>query len=133
MVDHIKTLTSMARHMGRPVNPQLGPEDQILSAHISPDKCWLIVRVAHISERKNGYVITRRGLRTILFNRVGPDAWERDQQTVWDTATPPQRHVTWAPPTPAEVAKRREWEDLCYRPGTPDFPLDNPARRAQGY
>lgn len=131
-VSPFKMLATMQTHMGRQVQLRLGPEDEIASVHIGTDKCWIILRVARISDRKNGYVVTDRGIRTILFKRVGPDGWNRSEMTAWGMLDAPEHRSTWPGRTPEEHAERQQWEDLCYRPGTPEFPMDNAARRAQG-
>ncbi len=120
------------RTVHRKPHLHLGPEDEVSSVHISDDKCWIIVRRARLVTRRNGYIVTHRGFQTILFTRIGPTTWDRDQRTFMDPLGTPERHVTWPGRTPAEHAERVEWEQMCHRPGTPVYPLDNADRQSQG-
>lgn len=124
---------ALFRHMGTRPSLHLGPEDEVAQVHIGDDKCWMIVRRAKVSPRRNGYIVTHRGVQTILFIRTGPTTWRRDQHTLMDRLPVPEHHATWPGRTPEEAAQRREWEELCHRPGTPLAPMDNLDRIRQGY
>ena len=129
----LKELGELFRHVNRKPALHLGPEDEVASLHIGDDKCWIIVRRARTVPRRNGYIVTHRGVQTILFTRTGPTTWQRDQQSIITPLDAPEHHATWPGRTPEEHAQRTEWEQLCHRPGTPDYPLDNLDRQRQGY
>lgn len=128
----LRELGTLFRTVNRKPVLNLGVEDEVASVHIGDDKCWIILRRARLVPRKNGYIVTHRGFQTILFTRTGPTTWERDQRSFMDPLATPERHVTWPGRTPEEHAERVEWEQMCHRPGTPDQPLDNAERIAQG-
>ena len=91
----------------------------------------LTLRVERVKGRQVGWAgrdfkVTHRGV-TIYTWRWIDEAWVAlEPFTHW---TPVDELVT---STPAR-ARDTEWEEICYRPGTDKFPLDNADRRAQGY
>jgi hypothetical protein len=129
----LQQVADLYRMTGTKPTLRIGIEEEIVQVYVSADKCWIIMRRARTQPRKYGYVVTHRGVQTILFKRVGGTTWHRDQQTLWTPLPVPERVSPWPGRTPAEDAARREWEDLCHRPGTHASPLDNADRKAQGY
>ena len=108
-------------------------EEEVAQVHIGEDRAWVIIRRARTEPRKNGYIVTRRGIQTILFKRDPAGVWNRDELTVWDTATGREHVTAWPGRSPEEHAQHLEWSEMCHRPGTDQRPMDNADRRRQGY
>lgn len=112
--------------IGRPM--PLGLMESIASARvIDADTLAVSVNRAWVRERTNGDVnVYKRGLAMYLYHRQGDGRWIREQVAVqcWSIN---ELH------TSRRITRDREWEDLCHRPGTDSFPMDNLDRQAQGY
>lgn len=68
----------------------------------------------------------RKGVRVIQLHRA-EGRWKIvDDNTVWDDEFEPWTYVKFGRiKTDAEIEEQREWEKLCYRPGTKKTQLDS--------
>lgn len=76
--------------------------------------------------------LRRRGTKVVTMTRRTGGRWGYDTpDIVWH----PDFVVTVvrSDPPHTTAAERTEWEGLCARPGTPSWPMDSAARKAQGY
>lgn len=76
--------------------------------------------------RNTNWRVTKRGKSIYTFDLQLDGTWVmRPPFTVWWSVA----EVHGQPAAPRDL----EWEQICHRPGTDKHPLDNLARRAQGY
>jgi hypothetical protein len=68
----------------------------------------------------------RKGVRLLLI-MSGPSGWYiHSDDTIWDDDFEPFVYEKIGRRlTAEEFQERREWEKMCYRPGTPKTPLDS--------
>lgn len=91
----------------------------------------LTLRVNRVKGRQVGwggrdFKVTHRGV-TLYTWRWLDGRWVALQPfTFWHEV---DELVTSTPARPRDT----EWEQMCHRPGTESYPLDNAARKAQGY
>lgn len=80
--------------------------------------------------RGSDLVIKRRGYTMWNFVRRDGGWHVVEPVTYWFEADEPEIYKTYVVPAEERLA-RTEWEEMCARPGTPDCPMDTPARLAQ--
>ena len=87
----------------------------------------VLINRAKSHAARDGYKITHRGLELINYHFSPGIGWQVADRFMqwWSTA----ELVHHAPPRTRDL----EWEDLCHRPGSSRNPLDNLARKRQGY
>lgn len=84
-------------------------------------------------KRGTELVVTKRGLTMWSAHLTLGGNWVwANPITAWFDDDEPEVYKTYVK-TAEEKAAQQMWEEMCYRPGTPDHPLDNAARREQGY
>jgi hypothetical protein len=110
---------------------QLDVFEEVAGVMIDTGLVLILVRAAKYSARRGCNIITARGMKSVCIART-PGGWAHPAITVtWDEDEVETRVVADMPTT--SPLERRLWEELCYRPGTPDSPRDSHARQLQGY
>lgn len=111
---------------------RIGVFEKATGLRMEADRVLLLVERASITETRYGLVVKRKGNTIHEFRKQG-DEWIRLKPfTVWYDLDEPEVHVAYPGQTPEEYRAKREWEDMCHRPGTDKSPMDNLARRQQG-
>lgn len=116
---HVRDLTGKRIHLGmmETVKGVLETEDTLT---LAIDRVWA-------NDTRDEFHIKARG--TTLYT------WRRTDSNHWQMLEP--MTVRWS--IDEVFVKRdyrapdREWESLCYRPGTARTPMDNLGRQTQGY
>lgn len=123
---NIQLLAQIKRDTGKTI--RLYPLEEVTGVMSLADR--MTVRVARVwteERRCNQVAVTHKGVSLYQFNRT-PDGWRAMRPFTQRWSIPSELHTSLPQRTPDT-----EWEMLCYRPGAPEFPLDNEARKAQGY
>lgn len=111
---------------------RLGMFEEVANAKIEDDVIVVLINRAKVKPVRGGFAVTHRGSTLYEFKRTSLGAWIMSRPfTIWHDAE--EWHTAWPGLTPEEHAARREFEEMCHRPGTPDFPMDNTDRKRQGY
>jgi hypothetical protein len=123
-------LATVKRLTGKTI--RLGMFEEVGNSTITDERIVVLVHRAKVKESRGGFIITHRGSTLYEFTCNSLGAWIMGKPlTVWNETE--EWHTAFPGLTPAENAARLEWEELCYRPGTDSFPMDNADRKRQGY
>lgn len=110
---------------------KLGLMEVVSDCVIMEDKILLSISRADVDfVRGSDLVIKRRGYTMWNFVLEGTVWRVVEPVTYWFEPTEPEVYKTYVVPAEEQLAKR-EWEEMCARPGTPQNPLDTPSRVAQ--
>lgn len=112
---------------------KLQPYEYFDFIEITDDSLTLRIQSFKFKTKRGDVHVTHAGARMIGFRR-DVHTWVQTGQVAhyWRLETPVV-YTGHATPSAEELASRRLWEHLCYRPGTSSFPLDSHARQQQGY
>lgn len=122
-LNQYQILTQIRRTTG--TNIRLGLLESVAAASITPTRISVSINRARVVSQRWKLQVTARGAEVHTWTLTASG---------WITA--PATAVWWSTDEEHTSSTRQsdtEWERLCYRPGTPDFPLDNYERQAQGY
>jgi hypothetical protein len=122
-------LATIHRLTGRAI--RLGVLEEVGKSEITEDRIAVLVNRVKYRETRHGIEVLKRGATVYEFTNT-PDGWKMSEPFTQWWSIPDELHVARPGLSPEEHAARVEWETLCYRPGTPNFPMDNAERRAQG-
>lgn len=87
----------------------------------------LTIRETAVEERiEAAEIVALMWTRDAEPNDLGVYGWECNQMRFEDPTFEVAVVKRFDAPRPHEVADKREWERLCYRPGTSRAPLDGP-------
>jgi hypothetical protein len=106
---------------------KLGMFEEIEKVVVTEDRVTVLVAACKVKETFGQYTITHTGKRLISLVQVledGYEWWTIDELETWEQADLIYKRGTRVE-SPQERRERREWEGLCYRPGTSRTPLDN--------
>lgn len=108
---------------------RLRPHEEIHTHQASDLQIMVSVRTFEVQETARETRFKKAGWKLYTLTRGSTDhmRWRlSDVTTIWDSSFEPYvlRHYGRTD-TPQEARERREWADLCYRPGTDRFPLEN--------
>lgn len=113
----------------------LKPWESIEKVVIEADEVKVLMNIADVQETAREVRLKRAGKRLIVWKRTAnPLVWRiSDDETFWVESTPVV-HVKYGQRrTPEQEADQREYEKMCYRPGTASTPLDNYDRVVAGH
>lgn len=105
---------------------RLGMFEEVSGIRQTPTMIVLGINRAKVTETRFEYRIKQRGTTLYTF-ALTDQGWELlDTMTVWWSSD--EAHAK-----SHRIKPDSEWAEMCYRPGTSRNPLDNNARKAQGY
>lgn len=113
---------------------KLGMMESVSDFLLFEDKILISVNRARVVEKKNELMVTQRGYTMWTFYKqrneaTGRTEWRYPEPvTYWHEDFTPEVHKTYVT-CAEEHIDQRAWEALCYRPGTPDSPMDGPNAR----
>jgi hypothetical protein len=108
---------------------KLGIMEKVQDWRILENEACISVARAQV-DFKNGdrMVVTRRGFTMWTFyKKDGVWKWP-EPVTYWFDDAEPEEYKTFVT-TAEEYTSRKQWEEMCYRPGTSQYPLDGPNAR----
>ena len=114
---------------------QLLAYEQVIDFKVTDESVALTVRVHRVTETNRELRFTHTGMKMLAW-RLIDNTWQqvlfptgagmRGSLIMWDESAAPIVHLKYGEArTPAEVTAKREYERMCYRPGTDTQPLDN--------
>jgi hypothetical protein len=129
-MSHYQELATVVRLTGFHI--RCGLLEEVGAVHIEDDRILVQINRVRAASQKMGLKVTHRGATLHEFTRDGT-SWVRKAEpiTVWWSTD--EYHTSVRTPAAEEIAAKRDWEDLCHRPGTGQTPLDNADRQRQGY
>ncbi|MFD5451620.1 MULTISPECIES: hypothetical protein [Streptomyces] len=111
--------------------PRYGDTPDVVE--VSPDRIVVVLSTMRMRDVRGGMEITHKGLRWYTINLVD-GTWVMDEPVEIENKLPePERHMSYGVTPADEHEAKRNWEEMCYRPGTPSCPMDNIPRQRQGY
>lgn len=129
MLTPYQQLAKVHSHTG--VRIQLGLFEELAMCEIKESSVEIWINTAHVTTSGTRHRITRRGYKIVRMTVRTGGRWGYDTpEVVWFNEGAPVLVVGDQPHTLAH--EREQWENLCHRPGTPNWPLDSQARRDQG-
>lgn len=131
MITDFQKIAAVKHLTGRQI--KLGLMETVHDWKIEENTILVTVARARVDfKRGKDLVVTQRGF-TMWSAHLQDGVWQWPEPvTYWFNDSEPEVYKTYVK-TDEEKAAQQMWEEMCHRPGTPDFPLDNAARRAQGY
>lgn len=129
MITDFQKIAAVAQATGKRV--KLGLMETVVDYLVLEDTALIGIARAQVDFRRgHEMIVTRRGYTMWTFRKqAGVWAWD-EPVTYWLDDHEPEVYVTYAREAQDYLSKR-DWEEMCYRPGTHVTPLDNAARRAQ--
>lgn len=127
-VQSIKTAARVSALTGTRVH--LKRWEEIVQIRESENSIQLKIETYEVKELRREDRYENHGYRLIFFLKNPSGRWYVDfDETIWDEDFDP---IIWDkrsnPKTAQELEDQREFEQLCYRPGTPQQPLDSYSR-----
>lgn len=105
--------------------------ERIITIQLTPDVVFLAIRTVDARFSSGTHHVRRTGTKVVRVCRTPAGRWQPAPVLVtWDT-TPSQAVLTAR--SACDWPSKEAWEVLCYRPGNAQNPMDNAARKAQGY
>jgi hypothetical protein len=100
---------------------------------VTPDRIVVVLSSVRMRDVRGGTEITHRGLRWYTFDKVDGRWQMAEPVEILNRLSEPERHMSYGVVPADEYEAKRNWEDMCYRPGTRNCPMDNIPRQRQGY
>lgn len=134
--DDVEILAAIRAITG--VRLRLGEYDRVHKTQTTENTILVSVYVMDVTDTTRETRHKRAGWKIYTISRVAPDSnrwWLTDTtDTIWDDTFVPYTFEKFSRyESQAEINARAEWEKMCHRPGTPNFPMDNEDRKYQGY
>lgn len=105
--------------------------EQIIAIQLTPDVVFLAIRAVDARFSNGTHHVRRTGTKVVRVTRTAAGTWQPEPVLVtWDTDQSPA--LLTARPA-CDWPTKEAWELLCHRPGNAQYPMDNAARKAQGY
>lgn len=106
-------------------------EESPLSATVTDQQVVVVLSVTRRVDIRGGSKITHRGTRGYVYRRrlSGMGWYLSESFEVINRLPEPELELSFGGVTEAEYRERKAHEDMCYRPGTPSFPMSGPMAR----
>lgn len=124
LIDH-ERMTQLRNHTGWR-RLRLRDYETFTGFEIKDDRVNLIIETYDVKETAREDRFNKHGFRMIVLQPVDGRWHVTFDVTSWDDDFVPFVHARWGRSvSPEEFEEQREWEKLCYRPGTKSTPLDS--------
>lgn len=125
MITDFQKLAVVYRTTGKRI--KLGLMETVSDYLVTDEVALISIARAQVEfKRGTDLVVTRRGYTMFNFVRQSDGSWLHPEPvTFWHEDREPEVYVTFAREA-QEYLEQREYEAMCYRPGTPQSPMDGP-------